>query len=122
MMVSVLVTSKASVLQHRAAGVCSENNRNGEINCSNNLLPKSLILEWLPDSVLSERLGHDWEKFQAGLNGVHEELYSHTAVISPCQVPPQHGEVLIMDMGDSWVLGVIEDHQLQHQDEHERVP
>ena len=120
-MVSVLVTSKASVLQHRVAGVYSENNRNGEINCSNNLLPKALILEWLPDSVLSERLGHDWEKFQADLNGVHEELYSHTAVISPCQVPPEHGEVLLMDVADSRVLGVMEYHQQQHQDEHRWV-
>ena len=62
--------------------------------------------------------GHDRQSSQAGLDGVHEELHSLAAVSSPCQVPPEQGEVLLVDVADGWVLGVMEDHHQQHQDEH----
>ena len=70
---------------------------------------------------MPEWQSHDLKSSQAGLNGIHEELYSPTAVLPPGQVPPEQGEVLLVDVADGRVLGVMEYHQQQHQDEHRWV-
>ena len=60
---------------------------------------------------MSEWLGHDRKYSQTVANSVHEELHPHPAVLSPGEVPPEHGEVLLVDVADGGVRGIMEDDQ-----------
>ena len=67
---------------------------------------------WIDNLDVSEWLGQDRKYSQTVANSVHEELHPHAAVLSPGEVPPQHGEVLLVDVADGGVKGIMEDHQL----------
>ena len=61
---------------------------------------------------MSEWLGHYRKYSQTVANSVHKELHPHAAVLSPGEVSPEHGEVLLVDVADVRVKGIMEDHQL----------
>ena len=67
---------------------------------------------WIDNLDVSEWLGQDRKYSQTVANSVHEELHPHAAVLSPGEVSPEHGEVLLVDVADVRVKGIMEDHQL----------
>ena len=70
---------------------------------------------------MSEWLGQYRKYSQTVANSVHEELHPHAAVLPPGEVPPEHGVVLLMDVADGGVKGIMEDDQQQHQNKHSGI-